>query len=82
MDKPIEDRLQTYLEMSDKLEDAKKEIERLKDENAVLSDECIRDTKEIERLKKEREWLLDHMVYEKGDRQWVENRMQQAIKEE
>ncbi len=90
-------------------EEKDKEIERLKDENAVLSDECIRDTKEIERLKKEnndlilankgrkaltgaqfscmeklekeKEWLLDNMIYEKDDRQWVENRMQQALKE-
>ena len=87
-----------------------KEIERLKDENAVLSGECIRDTKETERLKKEnndlilankgrkaltgaqfscmeklekeKEWLLDNMIYEKDDRQWIENKMQQALKEE
>ncbi len=81
MDKSIEDRLQTYLEMADKLEYAKKEIERLKDENAVLSDKCIRDTKMIARLGKEREWLLNNMAYEKEDKQWIENRLQQALKE-
>ncbi len=68
-------------EVDKKRKKDEKEIKRLKDENAVLSDECIRDTKTIARLKKEKEWLLDNMVYEKEDRQWVENKMQQALKE-
>ncbi len=60
-------RLQEYIEESKEKkemiekeirEEKDKEIERLKDENAVLSDECIRDTKEIARLKKKNNDLV------------------------
>ncbi len=89
MDKPIEDRLQTYLEMSDELEYANKEIERLKKENndLILANKGRKALTGaqfscMEKLEKERKWLLDNMVYEKEDKQWVENRMQQALKGE
>ncbi len=119
----LETRIETYLEMADKLEYANKEIERLKKEytgsektrlnylnelnnkadeideleemierlkkenNDLLSANEGRGAfakaqcKQMKQLEKEKEWLLDNMVYEKGDRQWIENRMQLALKE-
>ena len=56
-------------------QDGSKAVFKLLKENRKLRD------KEIERLRKEKEWLLDNMVYEKEDKRWVENRMQQALKE-
>ncbi len=73
----LETRIETYLEMADKLEYANEEIKRLKDENAVLSDECIRDTKTIARLNRALRNIVDNV----HSRIEMYNRAKQALKE-
>ena len=82
MGKPIEERLDTYLQMCDKLENAKREIEM---RNGVMNRQkkaLELKGKEIERLKKENILFREHLIWLNKWRFPMTTELEKILKEE